>query len=452
MLKIEIPDGFKAERAYIVELMLGEFLGLDTELTVKPDLSATLIRLENGNVLEINDAFFNDIFHRDENYLDITNIPAGVFYCDLDDAPEGNLVGIYGQPEIVVGEKNIYCGIDLFATAFFMLTRWEEYVRQDRDVHDRFPAKSSLSCRYGFLSRPVVNEYVEVIWQWLEKLDIRQNRKQRRFDMVNTHDIDRLRLFQRTPDYIGKPVKALLIEKKLSALTHHSKLALQALAGKDPYFVFDYFMDTSERHNMQAHFFFMAGGKTIYDNGYDIGTGAVRDVLKRIADRGHVIGIHPSYDTFNNPEMLSHEINRLRELTGADVVCGRQHYLRFSTPETWQRWDDNNMQWDSSLTYADQPGFRCGTCYSYSVFNFLRKKKLALKEKPLTIMDGTLAVYQNQSPEQAIATIDNYLENVKRYSGEFVLLWHNSSFEYLVWKDYRKVFEHTVRHAHALAG
>ena len=365
MLKIEIPDGFKAERTYIIELMLGEFLGLDTELTVKPDLSATLIRLENGNVLEINDAFFREIFHRNETYLDINNIPAGVVYCDLDEAPEGNLVGIYGRPEIVLGERKIFCGIDLFASAFFMLTRWEEYVHQDRDMHGGFPAKLSLACRYGFLPRPVVNEYVDIIWQWLEQLGIRQERKQRCFEIVNTHDIDRLRLFQRAPDYIGKPVKAFLIEKNLSAFIHHSKLALQSFAGKDPYFVFDYFMDISERHDIRSHFFFMAGGKTRYDDGYDIGAGAVRDLIARVAQRGHVIGIHPSYNTFNNPEMLSLEIRHLQELTGADIVCGRQHYLRFSAPDTWQHWDDNNMQWDSSLTYWEQPGFRCGTCYSY---------------------------------------------------------------------------------------
>ena len=451
MLKIEIPDGFEAERVYIIELMLDEFLGLDTELTVKPGISATLIHLENSNVLEINDAFFKEVFERDENYLDIKNIPTEVVYCDLDEAPEGGLLGIYGQPKIAVDQKKIYCGIDVFASAFFMLTRWEEYVHQDRDMHGRFPAESSLACRQGFLSRPIVNEYVEVIWQWLEKLDIRQKRKQRPFEIVNTHDIDRLRLFQRASDYIGKPVKAFLIEKKLSALAHHSKLALQALAGKDPYFIFDYFMDISERHNIKSHFFFMAGGKTIYDGGYDVGARAVRDVIKRIAYRGHVIGIHPSYDSLNSPEMLSIEIRRLQELTGADIVCGRQHYLRFNVPDTWQHWDDNNMQWDSSLTYWDQPGFRCGTCYSYSVFNILSKKKLTLKEKPLTIMDATLAVAQNHLPQQAGATINYYLDKIKKYSGEFVFLWHNSSFEYLVWKDYRQVFEHTLKRAQALA-
>ena len=452
MLKIDIPEGYTAERTYVIELMLGDFLGLDIELSVRAGISVTRIHLENDNVLEVKDAFFREIFHLDEDYLNIKYIPAEVVYCVLDEAHERNLVCIYGQPEIVFEEKKIYCGIDLFASAFFMLSRWEEHVCQDRDMHGRFPAKSSLACRRGFLSRPVVNEYVEVIWQWLEKLDIRQDRKQRRFRMINTHDIDKLRLFQRPVDYIGKPAKAFFIEKKLSALIHHSKLALQSLAGKDPYLVFDYFMDISERYDTSSHFFFMAGGKSAYDDGYDIEVGAIRDVIGRIADRDHVIGIHPSYNTFNNPEMLSLEINRLRELTGADIVCGRQHYLRFRAPDTWQYWDDNNMQWDSSLAYQDQPGFRCGTCYPYTVFNFFSKKKLALKERPLTIMDATLAVFQHQSPQQAIATIDYYLDKVERYSGEFVLLWHNSSFEYLVWNDYRQVFEHTVRHAHALAG
>ena len=444
MLKIAVPDGYIAERTYIIELMLGDFLGLDTALTIKPDLSTTLITLENGNILEVNDAFFKDISLRNKNYLDIGNVPKEVVRCDLEEGPEKNITGIYGTPEILMREKKIYCGIDLFASAFFMLTRWEEYVSRDRDIHGRFPAKSSLAYQHGFLSRPIVNEYVEIIWYWLQKLNIKQKRKPRRFQLISTHDIDKPRLFRRKIDYIGKPVKAFLIEKNVSSLIHHSKLALRSLAGKDPYWVFDYFMDSSEQNDIKSHFFFLAGGKTKYDEGYDIAAGPIYRMIEHILDRGHVIGIHPSYATFDNPELLSCEINQLREITGVDITCGRQHYLRFKIPDTWQYWDDNDMQWDSSLAYWDQPGFRCGTCYSYPVFNMVTGKKLRLREKPLTIMDGTLVVARKQSPEQAIATIHYYLDKVKKYSGEFVFLWHNSSFEYLVWKDYRDVYEDTL--------
>ncbi len=72
---------------------------------------------------------------------------------------------IYGTDKLEITEQNqniITCGIDIFASSFFMLTRWEEYVNKNRDRHNRFPAIESLAFKNDFLSRPVVNEYVEM--------------------------------------------------------------------------------------------------------------------------------------------------------------------------------------------------------------------------------------------------------------------------------------------------
>lgn len=48
------------------------------------------------------------------------------------------------------------------------------------------------------------------------------------------------------------------------------------------------------------------------------------------------------------------------------------------------------MEWDSTLSYADKEGFRCGVCYSFSVFNFLQRKKLMLKERLLIVVEMSL--------------------------------------------------------------
>jgi len=123
---------------------------------------------------------------------------------------------------------------------------------------------------------------------------------------------------------------------------------------------------------------------------------------------------------------------------------GRQHFLRFEVPTTWQIWEDNNMEWDSTLTYPEKEGFRCGTCYEYSVFNILSRKKLKLKEIPLEVMEGSLVNYQNLSPEKAEKKIIKLIEKVKKYNGSFVLLWHNSSFNNDLWTGYQRVYEKIV--------
>jgi len=65
------------------------------------------------------------------------------------------------------------------------------------------------------------------------------------------------------------------------------------------------------------------------------------------------------------------------------------------------------MKCDSTLTYPEKEGFRCGTCYKYSVFNILTRKKLKLKEMPLEVMEGSLVNYQNFPPEKVKEKILN---------------------------------------------
>lgn len=444
MLTIILPDNHIEERQYIINVIIKEFLGLEYAIYEKNNLNSTIIQLENGNRLKLNDCFFNKFDSTNTDYLDIKNIPEKIITFDCKGAPEKNIIGLYGKPEINITTSEIYSGIDILASAFFMLTRWEEHVSNERDNHDRFPAQQSLAYKNNFLSRPIVNEYVEIIWMWLKDLGITQNRKKRTFQFVNTHDIDRIKLFEKPRDYLAKPIKALLTDKTLSSFLYHTKIAIQSKQKKDPYDVFDYFMDTSERRNIKSHFFFMAAAtKTKFDNGYNIKSKLTREIIKKIIDRGHIVGIHPSYMTLNNPELLRFEINTLREVTGKEILCGRQHYLRFNLPNTWQHWDDNKIEWDSSLGYSGEVGFRCGTCYSFPVFNIITRKTLKLREKPLIIMDATLRILQ-LDPIAAKDTIDYYLQIVKKYSGEFVFLWHNSSFSYLGWREYSNVYKQTL--------
>ncbi len=101
------------------------------------------------------------------------------------------------------------------------------------------------------------------------------------------------------------------------------------------------------------------------------------------------------------------------------------------------------MSWDSTLSYADKEGFRCGTCYEYSVFDILNREKLKLKERPLIIMEGTLVNYQNFTPEEMEERIKNLADKVKQYNGQFVFLWHNSSFGGS-WKKFEYIYEKVI--------
>lgn len=155
---IGIPPGFEPERRYILRVLLDTFLGVPFHVRVDNRQDWEL-RLPDG-ILAINDAFFSRM--EGEEYRMKSSLPVEPsWYSDTSTGEE--LPVLYGTPDIRVGQDRVTCGIDLFASAFFMLSRWEETVRPERDEHGRFPAIASTACQWGFLDRPVVNLYAETL-------------------------------------------------------------------------------------------------------------------------------------------------------------------------------------------------------------------------------------------------------------------------------------------------
>ena len=156
--------------------------------------------------------------------------------------------------------------------------------------------------------------------------------------------------------------------------------------------------------------------------------------------RDMIVGFHPGYETYDNYKNLKKEYDLLSESSSQKIICGRQHFLRFNVPTTWQIWEDNKMEWESSLCFSEQEGFRCGTCYDFSTFNIKTRQKLKLKEKPLIVMDSS--INNNKGKIEKIIKIKN---TIKRFDGNFVLLWHNSSFNIPIWKHGKQIYEEILR-------
>jgi hypothetical protein len=410
MIKINIPNNNIKERRYILDIMFGELLGLDYKI-IEDDIQNWIIELNNRKI-NIKDTFFSK-YPKDLEYLKLENIPQKI-------------------------EE-----LDIFAASFFMLTRWEEYVNKNRDKHNRFPATESLAYKQGFLDKPIVNEYIEKIKSQLLEIDKNLVFKNREYKLLLTHDVDHIYKW----DAVSKIIKHLAgdILKRKSIIEFVKSvfyiLQVKLHIKKDPYDTFDYLMDLSEKAGVKSYFFFMAKGLTKYDNRYKSNDIKVINIIKNIKKRGHFIGIHSTYNSYNNVTQLKHEKQELEKGFGIDITFGRGHYLRFETPATWQVWQDSSLEWSSTCGYADSIGFRCGVCYPYSVFNIITRKKLKLKERPLLVMDGSLTQDNTINSESMTRDILNLISKVKRHNGEFVFLWHNSSFNNYYWRNFNHVYK-----------
>jgi len=194
-------------------------------------------------------------------------------------------------------------------------------------------------------------------------------------------------------------------------------------------------MGMSERYGLKSTFFFKAGSSNpLYDNDYSLEDPWIQTLMQRAYERGHEIGIHPSYESYKDEKTLRLECERLRrvaESLGISQECwgSRQHYLRWENPTTWQICDESGLDYDSTLGFADHVGFRCGTCHEFPVFNLRTRKALRLRERPLIVMDTTLLApeYMGLGTEQALEWIERLSNTCRRFGGTFTLLWHNTN-------------------------
>lgn len=444
--KVTVPDNFFAERQYIADVILKEFLGLDYDIEQVADAKTVKIS-NNENTKEI---IFPDVFFSmdESDWLKERSFPkeplktlAASFFPGNPMLCSNSVPIIYGSgDEVSVLKESIYLPVDIFGSAFFMLTRYEEVVRKDRDTHNRFPASASLAFREKFLNRPIINEYVEILWASIKTLWTEIKRKERKFEMVLSHDVDRpFKYLNMSPITLLKIAVADLIRRKSVKKAHESVKSYLAVKmgeiDRDTFNTFDFIMDLSEKTGLKSCFYFISDHSDNKINcDYSINDPEIIGLMKKIHSRGHEIGLHPGYDTFDDPEKLKNEFVKLQNVCAENGIIqdkwgSRQHYLRFSVPHTWRYLSEAGINYDSSVGFADHVGFRSGICYDYPVYDVIQRKPLDIIEKPLIVMEKTVidGSYMNMgltiNTQNAIIGIK---KSIEMFRGTFSLLWHNN--------------------------
>jgi peptidoglycan/xylan/chitin deacetylase (PgdA/CDA1 family) len=204
----------------------------------------------------------------------------------------------------------------------------------------------------------------------------------------------------------------------------------------DPYrTAIDWIMDVNERAGHQVAFYFIPENTDLkLDNRISLDQPRMRTLLRHIHARGHEIGLHPGYRTYNHPENFARSVATLRRVMDEEnirqeVLGGRQHFLRWETPTTARLWAEHGLTYDSSLAYADSPGFRCGTSHEYPLYDVVERRPLPLRERPLIVMECSVIADRYLGLGYTDAALELMLtlkQRALRYGGNFTLLWHNS--------------------------
>jgi hypothetical protein len=436
MIRIQTSNLNLVQKKYSWTVLLEDLIQMSTPFEFEPssnDAFDTLC-LPNGKNIIIHHDFFSK-----PAILDAENLPNQL------ELLENNLVCFYGSPKIETLNEEINIYADIVGMVFFMLTRWEESLPSEKDRHDRFQSKHSFVVKNNIERRAIIDEWADWLSSNIKSLDSTVKFKEQKFRCFPTHDIDSLKKWSSIKsvlEHFWLGIKHKGIHYAFYNL-FAGTLSVLGLRKDDNDTIYD-LMKTSEINDQKSYFFFITGGKTKFEGRYDFEKDIPQSLLNEIEQRGHFLGLHPSYDSYNNDKIFKSEVQSAKKRFNPKF--GRQHFLRFSIPETWKLWDEYSFTWESSVGFADQLGFRCGTCKSFRVFDISEEKMLNLKEMPLIVMDQTLINYLKLPPEKALEVSLEMVNTVKRHKGNFVILWHNASLKGSEFGKYRSVYESILKH------
>jgi hypothetical protein len=195
-MRFSINNVNRSYIGYLAHVIFVSFLAFEIEVIIDQDINNNIVisTSENGKKLVLENPFSHKIY---DNYR-INNVLLIDDYCfDLINlSPPQFLEDFVGLPLFMGGNKiseevyGIKTDVDILGSIFFILSRMEELDNTKLDEHHRFSAKESIAYKLGFLDRPIVDEYVELLWSMMKYLWPELKRKETTTEFIVGCDVD----------------------------------------------------------------------------------------------------------------------------------------------------------------------------------------------------------------------------------------------------------------------
>src|SRR5690554_1244695 len=334
------------------------------------------------------------------------------------------------------GEKSAI-PFDIFSAAFYLLSRYEEYLPHVKDQFGRFTANESLSLKHGFLHQPVVD-----IWAYKFRKVFEQNYPdfqfpERRYSIKPIIDVPsaynfKLKGIIRT---FGGTVKDLFTFnfKRL----YYRYMVLFGLK-RDTYDTFKYIINKQKHSNYKFLFFFLIGDYSTYDKGIDPQKKNFVTLIKQVADYCRV-GLKVSYFALEDVSMLKREKSRMEAILNSSLTASRQSFSKLNLPESYRNLVEVEVLEDYTMGYVNHAGFRAGTCTPFFFYDLDYELQTPLKITSYHLLDYSLLKIHSLLDKKK--ALNELINEVKKVNGEFVPVFHNYTFSNINrWRNYKELF------------
>ena len=161
----------------------------------------------------------------------------------------------------------------------------------------------------------------------------------------------------------------------------------------------------------------------LLDPGYRLDGSQGARLIDALLRSGSEIGLHPSFDSWRNPDLLAQQREHLEQHIGRPVRRVRQHWLRFSWERTWAAQASAGLTCDTTLMFNDRSGFRNSAAIEWRPWNTLTGSAHEIRATTSCFMDSHQYNYSDLAGTSPIAA-RTLVDECRAAGGTAEFLWH----------------------------
>lgn len=334
---------------------------------------------------------------------------------------------------------------DIFAAAFYLLSRYEEYLPHVKDQYGRFLATESVAFKNGFLHQPVVDIWAQKFKEALQLQFPEFEFPKKTYSIKPIIDVPspyhfKLKGIMRSFGGVVKDVFAL----KLKNL--YNRFMVIFGLKHDPYDTFKYIINRQRLSKFKFLFFFYIGDYSTYDKGVNPQKSGFVSLIKHVADYCEV-GLKTSFFAIDNVAILKKEKLTMEDILNTTLKASRQSFSKINLPESYRNLIELEILEDYTMGYVNQIGFRAGSCTPFFFYDLDYEIQTPLKVHSYHVMDYSLL--KNYSLLDKKKTLNEIINEVKQVHGQFIPVFHNYTFSDIErWKGFKELFNIILESAH----
>lgn len=330
---------------------------------------------------------------------------------------------------------------DIFKSAFYLLSGYQEQASEKRDRYGRFPYEESIQKKLEIIGKPIVNYYFDIIANGIavfctkSKIGFRPLAVFDTMGFMLSHDVDVIDTYTfrdvlfRLKEVVFPSKTKYPPQKRIFYFWKYAINYASFFNRKNLHWDFEYLIDSAKKRGFKSVFYFLHKDLGKNDSKYKFSDKRIRKLFAILKENECEVGLHGSTRSAEDRDILKDHLERLKLYSRTAVSGIRQHRLIHKQLVTARLQYEAGLTYDASLGFAEHEGFRNSYCLPFKLYDFKKDEMLDLWQIPLVVMDATIFMYRKLDMRSAQDSILALIEECLKFNGLFTLLWHNGNFD-----------------------